>query len=82
LPQQVPGLVESGPDLPETLFLLGSYARADVSFLELALLGYKLRDALVQLSVFHRVSILPIAGRDVEPPTGETVQLRRLTRVS
>src|ERR1035441_4800970 len=71
LSQQVPRLVESGPDLPQALFLFGGDARANVAFLELSFFGDELRDALVQLSVFHRVSPLSVTGHDAEGSTGE-----------
>jgi hypothetical protein len=54
LSQQVPRLVQSRPDLSQALLLLGSDARANVAFLELAFFGNELGNPLVQLSVIHR----------------------------
>lgn len=81
LPQEVPRLIEGGSDLSQTLLLLCGGARANVTFLELAFFGDELRDALVQLSVFHWMSPLSVAGHDAEHPTGDPACLRGLPRL-
>jgi len=62
LAQQVPGLVESLTDLAQARLLFGRCPRAYMAFLELAFFGDEVSYALVQLSVFHRVSPSSVSG--------------------